>query len=180
MQLPSSYQAQLHTPCGMLGIRCAEERLTGIDFLEQAVEIPPPRDGFMREVCAQLIAYFADADFRFELPLQLDGTEHQLKVWQQMCDIPCGQVQGYGDLAALLHSSPRAVGQACGSNPIPIVIPCHRVVSKAGLGGFMHRDDDGALDIKRWLLVHEKAIMPEAMVDKSTGFRVKLGMTKPR
>jgi methylated-DNA-[protein]-cysteine S-methyltransferase len=151
-----SYQAQLQTPWGMVGIHCADDLLAGITFLAPDDIAQSPDDAFAREVCAQLSAYFADANFQFDLPLKLLGTEHQLKVWQALRGIPCGEVQTYGDLAALLHSSPRAVGQACGNNPLPIVIPCHRVVSKAGLGGFMHRADSGALDIKQWLLTHER------------------------
>lgn len=149
------YQAQLRAPFGVLGIHCTEKSLTGITFLELNSTAQPPQNALAREACAQLTAYFADADFQFDLPLELSGTAHQLKIWQAMRTIPRGQVRTYGELAALLHSSPRAVGQACGNNPIPVVIPCHRVVSKAGLGGFMHRADDGALDIKRWLLGHE-------------------------
>lgn len=155
MKSPAPYQAKLRTPFGMLGIHCENDALTGITFLAPNSAEQSPRDAFSREVCAQLAAYFADANFQFDLPLELSGTAHQLKVLQAMRAIPRGQVRTYGKLAALLQSSPRAVGQACGSNPIPIVIPCHRVVSKAGLGGFMHRADNGALDIKRWLLAHE-------------------------
>lgn len=151
-----SYQAKMRTPWGLVGIHCADDLLTGITFLSPDNKEQLPHEVFPREVCAQLSAYFDDANFQFDLPLKLSGTEHQLKVWQALREIPCGEVQTYGDLAALLHSSPRAVGQACGNNPIPIVIPCHRVVSKAGLGGFMHRADSGALDIKQWLLTHER------------------------
>ncbi len=160
------YQAQLHTPFGGLGIHCEACSLTGITFLAADCAVLLPRDAFAKEVCAQLTAYFDDANFQFDLPLKLSGTEHQLKVWQALRDIPCGQVRTYGELAAVLHSSPRAVGQACGNNPIPIVIPCHRVVSKAGLGGFMHRGDSGALNIKQWLLSHENATMPESETTK--------------
>jgi methylated-DNA-[protein]-cysteine S-methyltransferase len=151
-----SYQAKLRTPFGMLGIHCEDESLTGITFLTPKNKLQSPSDVFAQEVCAQLLAYLDDADFQFDLPLKLSGTEHQLKVWQAMQEIPCGQVQTYGDLAAVVHSSPRAVGQTCGNNPIPVVIPCHRVVSKAGLGGFMHSSDNSILDIKRWLLAHEQ------------------------
>jgi methylated-DNA-[protein]-cysteine S-methyltransferase len=118
--------------------------------------VKQPRDAFAREVCAQLHAYFENADFQFDLPLKLSGTRHQLEVWQAMRDIPLGSVLTYGYLAQLIHSSPRAIGQACGNNPIPIVIPCHRVVSKSGLGGFMHSSENSILDIKRWLLAHEQ------------------------
>ena len=75
-----------------------------------------------------------------------------------MCAIPRGQTRQYGELAAQIGSSARAVGQACGNNPIPVVIPCHRVVGKSGMGGFMHHSGGYALDIKRWLLAHEGVI----------------------
>ncbi|MDX8400264.1 MAG: methylated-DNA--[protein]-cysteine S-methyltransferase [Gallionellaceae bacterium] len=158
MKSSSLYQAQLSTPFCVLGIRCEDDVLTGIDFLALHGAEQTPRDDFASKVCAQLQAYFGDAEFQFDLPLKLSGTEHQLKVWQAMRDIPLGQVLTYGEIAAQLKSSPRAVGQACGNNPIPIVVPCHRVVSKTGLGGFMHRADDGGLDIKRCLLKHEGAL----------------------
>ena len=152
------YQAKLKTPFGVLGIRCEVDALTGIEFL--APDTPPlsPRDAFARTACEQLKAYFADPDFHFNLPLKLNGTVHQNKVWQAMCAIPRGQTRQYGELAMQLGSSPRAVGQACGNNPIPIIIPCHRVVSKSGMGGFMHHSGGYALDIKSWLLAHEGVI----------------------
>lgn len=152
-----NYQAKLKAPFGMLGIRCEGDSITGIEFLSARVKPQPPSTDFAKKVCKQLAAYFANSDFQFDLPIKIASTEHRSKVWQAMRTIPRGEVQTYGVLAARLHSSPRAIGQACGANPIPIVIPCHRVVGKAGLGGFMHRDDDGALNIKRWLLAHEAA-----------------------
>jgi len=152
------YQAKLKTPFGILGIRCTDDALTCIEFLAPDTAPQPPRNVFARKVCKQLSAYCADADFHFDLALQPGGTAHQNKVWQAMCAIPRGQVRTYGDLAAQIGSAPRAVGQACGNNPIPIVIPCHRVVGKADLGGFMHHSGGYALDIKRWLLKHEGVI----------------------
>jgi methylated-DNA-[protein]-cysteine S-methyltransferase len=151
------YQAKLQAPFGVLGIRCTEDALTGIEFLAPGARPQLPRNAFARRVCEQLSAYFADPDFHFDLPLNPGGTEHQNKVWNAMRAIPRGQVQTYGALAARIHSSPRAVGQACGNNPIPIVIPCHRVVGKSGMGGFMRHSGGYALDIKHWLLAHEHA-----------------------
>ena len=151
-----NYQAKLLTPFGMLGIRCEVDTLTGIDFLEQDTLPQAPSQAFAREVREQLQAYFIDPNFHFNLSLKLNGTVHQTKVWQAMSAIPSGQTRNYGDLATLLASSPRAVGQACGANSIPIVIPCHRVVSKSGIGGFIHQRSGDALDIKRWLLAHEQ------------------------
>jgi methylated-DNA-[protein]-cysteine S-methyltransferase len=157
---PSIYQARLAAPFGVLGIYCSADALTGIDFLAPGTPLQAPGDAFSRKVCEQLAAYFADPDFCFNIPLQLGGTDHQRKVWQAMCAIPCGHTRQYGELAKELASSARAVGQACGANPIPIVIPCHRVVSKAGLGGFANHSDGYTLDIKSWLLAHEAVTPP--------------------
>lgn len=150
------YQAILAAPRASLGIRCTEDSLLGIDFLALQVPRLLPRNSLAREVCRQMEAYLADAACRFDLPLELTGTPYQRKVWQAMLEIPRGQTLTYGELAAQIGSGARAIGQACGSNPIPIVVPCHRVVSKAGLGGFMHHAEGEALDIKRWLLAHER------------------------
>ena len=151
-----NYQAKLSTPFGMLGIRCEVDVLTGIDFLEQDASPQAPSQAFAREVCEQLQSYFIDPNFHFNISLKLNGTAHQTKVWRAMSAIPPGQTRNYGDIAKVLASCPRAVGQACGANPIPIVIPCHRVVSKSGIGGFIRQRSGGALDIKLWLLEHEK------------------------
>ncbi len=150
-----NYQAILAAPFAKLGVRCTVDAVLGIEFLPANTKTLPPKNALAKEACAQLERYLADADFHFDLPLRHDGTEHQRKVWLTMQAIRCGQTLTYGELAVQIGSSARAVGQACGNNSIPIVIPCHRVVSKAGLGGFMHRADEGALDIKRWLLAHE-------------------------
>jgi methylated-DNA-[protein]-cysteine S-methyltransferase len=150
------YQAKLSTPFGVLGIRCAADALTGIAFLP--LTEPPQRAScaLAEAVRTQLLRYLADPDAQFSVPLNTGGTPHQQKVWQAMLNIPRGQTRSYGELAAELHSSAQAVGQACGANPIAIIIPCHRVVGKAGLGGFMGHASGDPLDIKRWLLAHEQ------------------------
>lgn len=152
----NEYQATLTAPFGMLGIRCEADVLTGIEFLPARTKPQSPQTSFARNVCQQLIAYFANPDFKFDLLLKFNSTTHRAEVWKAMCAIPRGQTRYYGELAQQVKSSPRAVGQACGANPLPIIIPCHRVVSKAGMGGFMHQRDGNALDIKRWLLAHEQ------------------------
>lgn len=156
MKAAMTYQAKLAAPFGVLGVHCTEDALTGIEFLAPDTPLQAPADAFSRKVCEQLTAYFANPDFRFSLPLQFNSTVHQGKVWQAMCAIPRGRTRQYGELARELASSPRAVGQACGANPIPIVIPCHRVVGKTGLGGFANHSEGLTLDIKRWLLAHEQ------------------------
>lgn len=152
------YQAQLPTPFAVLGIRCSDDALREIVFLPLSTPAQSPSNALAAEVCRQLLRYVDDPTAPFDLPLAFSATAHQAKVWRALCVIPCGETRTYGALAKTLHSAAQAVGQACGANPLPIVIPCHRVVSRAGLGGFMlHRDGD-ALDIKRWLLAHERAI----------------------
>ena len=149
------YQAKLKTPFGVLGIRCTADVLTGIDFLPASEKPQRATNALAETVCEQLLSYLVNPDEQLTVQLELNGTPHQQKVWQAMMAIPRGQTHSYGELAAELKSCAQAVGQACGANPIPIIVPCHRVVGKAGLGGFMHHADGASLDIKRWLLAHE-------------------------
>lgn len=148
---------RLPTPFAVLGVSTAGGALTGIDFLPADTEALDPRDALSARVAEQLTAWLADPRFVFDLPLAPAGTPFQRRVWEALLCIPPGTVTTYGELARALGSSPRAVGQACGANPIPIVIPCHRVVARHGPGGFMHQSAGGALAIKAWLLRHERA-----------------------
>lgn len=152
------YQAKLRAPFGVLGIRCTEEALTGIDFLPTGESTQRPANALAQAVCGQLLRYFENSGVQFSLPLDLRGTPHQNKVWQAMLDIPHGQTRSYGEIAAQLKSCAQAVGQACGANPIPVIIPCHRIVARKGLGGFNRHTDDAHLSVKRWLLKHEGAL----------------------
>lgn len=152
------YQAKLEVPFGVLGIRCNENELMSIDFFSATEKLQRATNDLAKTVCEQLLRYFENPDAQFTVPLQLNGTHHQKRVWQAMCDIPRGETRSYGELAADLRSAAQAVGQACGANPIPIIFPCHRVVSKSGLGGFMRHAKGTPIDIKRWLLTHEQAI----------------------
>lgn len=90
------------------------------------------------------------------LPIHLTGTVYQQRIWSELRQIPLGKTTSYGAISAQLTSSPRAVAGACRANPIVLVVPCHRVVSKKGLGGFMGATQGDAVDIKRWLLNHEQ------------------------
>lgn len=151
-----NYQAKLSVPFSVLGIRCNEDMLTGIDFLPASEKPQRATCTLAETVCEQLLHYLENPDTQFSVPLDLNGTPHQQKVWQAMLDIPRGQTRSYGELAAELKSCAQAIGQACGANPIPVIVPCHRVVGKAGLGGFAHHTSGAHLDIKRWLLAHEQ------------------------
>ena len=107
------------------------------------------------EAARQLDAYFAGKLTDFDLPLRPAGSDFEQRVWAAMQKISYGETACYGDLAAVVNSAPRAVGGACGKNPIPIVIPCHRVLAKAGLGGY---SGSGGLKTKQTLLTLEGAL----------------------
>jgi methylated-DNA-[protein]-cysteine S-methyltransferase len=150
------YAAVITAPFGRLGIH-GHEAITSIDFVSNRVPLQPPRTPFARKVCAQLKAYFVDSRTHFDLPLAPSGTEFQQRAWRALRRIPSGTARTYGELARTLRSAPRAVGGACRANPIPIIVPCHRVVAANGPGGFMGATRGRSLDIKRWLLEHEAA-----------------------
>ena len=150
------YDAVVAAPFGRLGISTRNNALVDIDFLSTRAPLQAPRDAFTRRVCAELRRYLADPSHVFRVPLALEGTEHQRRVWRALTRIPSGTVSSYGELARRLGSSARAVGGACRRNPIPVVVPCHRVVGAAGIGGFMGQRSGAALTIKRWLLAHER------------------------
>lgn len=157
--MPSNcYHARLVTQFSVLGIRTDEDWLVGIDYLPLDTPSLAPQNALAKEVCRQLQAYLADPYFEFDLSLHIEGTPYQKRVWQSIQAIPGGKTSSYAKIASNLHSSPRAVGRACGANQIPIVIPCHRVIAKNGqIGGFMNATDGFPLTIKRWLLQHEGA-----------------------
>jgi methylated-DNA-[protein]-cysteine S-methyltransferase len=156
----AEFQARVRTPFATLGIEATDAHVTGIRFLAPSVPaLMPKRNSIAHLACAQIQAYLENPSFRFDLPLRFTGTHHRLAVWEAMQKIPAGKVRTYGEIARALGSSARAVGGACGANPIPVVIPCHRVVGTGSLGGFMGAKDDGfELGIKRWLLEHEGAL----------------------
>ena len=95
----------------------------------------------------------------FDLPLKPGGTQFQQTVWAEISKITRGQTQTYGWVAKKIKSAPRAVGQACGANRYPLIIPCHRIISATGIGGFAHQDGDGFhRNVKKWLLDHEGVV----------------------
>jgi methylated-DNA-[protein]-cysteine S-methyltransferase len=151
------YAAVVPAPVGLLGVRMSGEHLVGIDLAPPCASVSNAPGQAAREVLDQLFYYFDDPAWRFDLPLTMEGTPFQRRVWQALVGIPSGCTRSYGELAAELGSSARAVGGACRRNPIPIVVPCHRVIAAGGgVGGFMGQRDGEALAIKTWLLDHER------------------------
>lgn len=147
----------LDTPVGPIGLHWRGETLTGVDLeppgpLKAQDAMPDPTRATLVQ---QLDRYFADGTASFDLALDLGGTPFQRRVWAAIRAIPPGSTRTYRDLARDLGSAPRAVGQACRANPCPIVVPCHRVVAVAGLGGFAGDRTGRKLAVKRWLLRHE-------------------------
>lgn len=153
------FDACVRTPFATLGVTASATHVTGIRFLPATVPAKmPKRNTIAHLACAQLFSYLEDPRFEFDLPLRLAGTHHRLAVWEAMQRIPAGSTRTYGEIARDLDSSARAVGGACGANPIPVVVPCHRIVAATGLGGFMGAAGEGfERSIKRWLLEHEGA-----------------------
>ena len=149
------FQAIVAAPGFCLGVRCDDAEILGLEFLPPCPE-EVPANALAAEAVRQLRAYLGDSRFVFSLPLQPAGTNFQRRVWAQIAQIPSHAIRTYGDLAKILKSAPRAVGQACGANPYPVIVPCHRVVAAGGrLGGFARQGGGFLLDVKRWLLAHE-------------------------
>jgi methylated-DNA-[protein]-cysteine S-methyltransferase len=150
------FNAVIDAPFGKVGIRLDGEAVREIVYLPVSIQNVAPDTPLAKQAVEQIERYFDHAGARFALPLAAIGTAFQQRVWQAISEIPLGAVLTYGQLARQLDSAPRAIGQACGANYFPIVIPCHRVVSSSGIGGFSHHGGDGFFrNVKRWLLAHE-------------------------
>lgn len=151
------FSAITDAPFGAIGIRTDSAQISELVYLPSRFKENAPTDAIAEIAVRQIQHYFNDPDFRFDLPLKAAGTDFQHKVWQAISAIPRGEVATYGQIAKYIRSAPRAVGQACGANWYPLVIPCHRVTATGGLGGFAHHDDETGfhLGVKRWLLAHE-------------------------
>jgi len=150
------YAAKMVAPFAVLGIRTADEFVTAIEYLPRDAPRLAPKNRVAERACEELAHYLRDPAFRFDLATAARGTAFQRRVWDAIREIPPGASMSYGDLARKLNTAPRAIGKACGANPIALVVPCHRVVGGRGaIGGFMGTAEGGPLAIKAWLLRHE-------------------------
>jgi len=144
------------SPIGSLTLYISQNKLVKIDF-------PPAKHAlqncssntFTQQISFQLESYFKNPCYLFNLELELTGTPFQQKVWHALRHIPSGTTLSYNALAKQLATSPRAIGNACRSNPLPIIIPCHRIVAQNHIGGFAGTTTGTLIDIKKWLLQHE-------------------------
>lgn len=139
-----------------LGLRMQDGKLCLIDFLGPDTPLRVPGDERAAQAVHQLEEYFSGARRQFDIPLHAPGTAFRQRVWRALQAIPHGETRTYGELARELNSSPRAVGGACRANPIPIVIPCHRVLARHGLGGYDGDVEGASMLVKQWLLAHER------------------------
>ena len=153
------WQAVIAFPKMKVAVATRDERVVGIRYLPVETPAQDPENALAERAVRQLEAYREDPDAKFELPLLIEGTEFQRTLWQALCEIPRGRTLTYGEMARKLgrteHEGARAVGQACGDNRLPIVIPCHRVVAAGGVGVFSHTTSGYLVEAKRWLLMHE-------------------------
>jgi len=151
-----SYAAVIGFPAMNVGIRVAGDVLSAIVFLPRATPLVAPQGALAERAARQIERYRDDPD---------TGSTLQRAVWAQISAIPRGRTRTYGELSAAIDPSiapnPRTVGQACGDNPFPIVVPCHRVVAADGLGGFAHHGAGYLIETKTWLLRHECLLLEE-------------------
>ncbi len=142
-------EASFPSPFGPLTVTVVGEFVTALRWGGAA----GPSAGLLAEAGAQLAAYFAGGRRAFDLPLAFPSGLTG-RVMRQICAIPYGQTRSYGDLARALEVPAQAIGQGCGANPIPVIVPCHRVLGATGLGGY---SGAGGIETKVALLKHEGA-----------------------
>ncbi len=146
-------QKSMHSPIGDLTISSDDGALVALDWgwaRDQA------SDDLLERAKSQLDAYFDGKAETFDLPLAPAGTDFQQRVWTVMNSISYGKTMSYGEIAKALNSAARAVGMACGANPIPIIIPCHRVLAVNSMGGY---SGEGGVETKVALLRLERVLL---------------------
>ena len=147
--------ACIDTPLGEVVASVEDGKLCSIRIAAGKETKAADESPLSKQLRAELKAYFTAKNFSFTVPFVMHGTAFQQRVWRALQEIPVGETTTYGQLAKRLHSSARAVGGACRANPLPIIVPCHRVIAKQGIGGYDGKTAGKRLDIKRWLLRHE-------------------------
>lgn len=145
------------SPFGSIGVRLTPDqfRVFELSYLSDSVDRQGESE-LAQRAYQQISDYLNHPECTFDLPLTEHGTAFQNRVWHSISQIECGQVLSYKQVGLLIGcGSPRAVGGACGANPYPLIVPCHRVVAAHGIGGFASHDDGFYIGVKRWLLQHE-------------------------
>jgi methylated-DNA-[protein]-cysteine S-methyltransferase len=151
------YDVTVDFPKFKVGVVTRNGVVTRLEYLPSSTPAVAAKNALAEKAAAQLEAYKRNPDASFDLPVVIEGTELQKAVWRAMCAIPRGKTRTYGDIAREVGGEAREVGQACGDNRLPLVIPCHRIVAANGIGGFAHATSGYLVEAKRWLLMHEAA-----------------------
>ena len=149
------FEYVLPSPVGNLGLSVTTKGIRCLSYLRIQQKIQLPKGGLGKQVYSQLQEYFELRRTSFDLPIDIVGTSYQKKVWSEVAKIAYGESRTYGEIAQSISSGARAVGNACRNNPIPIIIPCHRVVKKSGIGGYCGSVAGKEIQQKDWLLRHE-------------------------
>jgi methylated-DNA-[protein]-cysteine S-methyltransferase len=152
------FDVVMEFPAMHVGVRTEGKLIGEICFLPTSVPLCEPKNALSEKTASQFRKYLKNPRFRFKLPHAERGTAFQRRVWGVIETIPSGRTLTYGQVARQLRTGPRPVGQACGANWFPLLVPCHRVLGSGSLGGFGNHGEGFHLEIKRWLLEHEKAI----------------------
>ncbi|MDQ7050889.1 MAG: methylated-DNA--[protein]-cysteine S-methyltransferase [Enterobacterales bacterium] len=158
----SAEELILELPIGVIKIKVQDNQLKQVhlNWMKSFDDISTcGRSNACHKIARQISAYFSDKKFKFKIDYYMQGTDFQRRVWLALTKIPVGQTITYGQLATILDSGPRAVANACRKNPTPIVVPCHRVVSATGVGGFAGQSKGHLIDIKQALLKHEGVVL---------------------
>lgn len=149
----------MNTPVGVIELALQGNALQRIElFNDNGAPTTAPAISHDHPVYNGLRQYFHDPRQQPQLAMKLQGTAFQKRVWRALQAIPPGQTRTYGDIAGRLNTSARAVGNACRANPLPLVIPCHRVVAAGHAGGFAGARSGPRTQVKHWLLNHEKGV----------------------
>jgi methylated-DNA-[protein]-cysteine S-methyltransferase len=151
------YDVTVEFPKFKVGVAVRDGVVTQLKYLPLSAPTISPGNELAKRAERQLEGYKRDPNSTFDLPVVIEGSDLQKAVWKAMCAIPRGKTRTYGDLARELGADPRDIGQCCGDNRLPLVIPCHRIVAADGIGGFAHATSGYLLEAKRWLLMHEAA-----------------------
>jgi len=150
------FDTVLTVPFGQLLVSASDQSVTSIELVSTQTERITTHSIIAQKAIKQLQDYFVHAHNQWSLPLADKGTVFQNKVWQYLRDIPVGETRTYAEVACVLNTSARAVGNACRANPFMIVVPCHRVISSTGIGGYYGKKDGEEILIKKWLVDHEQ------------------------
>ena len=152
--------AVINTPFAKMALAFESGVLVSVDLFSRK-KLLAPKSEQAKKVCQQIFDYCSNQlpGLEFDVVLKTNGTAVQQRVWNALQQISAGKVVTYGEMAERLKSSARAIGGACRANPVPLIIPCHRVVAKSGLGGFSGSRDGPPMEIKMHLLKHEGVIL---------------------